>query len=400
MLPETETLYDLDVVCAGHLCLDLTPTFPASIRLDSGGLLRPGSLVRVGQADLSCGGSVSNTGVGLVRLGVETAFMGLVGSDDFGRILVERLGRHGSTAGISQTSEAGTSYSVVISPPGADRMFLHYPGANDRFDSSHIDFSIVRRACHFHLGYPTVMRSLYSGAGKELVEIFTRVKALGLSTSLDLSLQDSSTAQEADWPAIFSRLLPHVDLLLPSLEESLQCMEPDTYRELASRGGEIIDLVGTEKVRELGAEFLRLGCGLCMLKAGPHGIYLRTGNEMRIARFGRGFRGEVGGWAGRELWCPPFEVTEIASATGAGDVSISAFLAGMLNDLPLERSLRLAALAGWLNLHSVDSTAAIPALAECERILEEDQPQVAIPRRKFGRGWRYDKKASLFRFEE
>lgn len=400
MLPETQAGCDYDAVCAGHLCLDIIPSFPGQREIDLGSLFRPGSLVRVGPAELSCGGSVSNTGIGLVRLGLEVAFMALVGRDQFGGIAVELLGRHGSTAGIRKTAEASTSYSVVISPPGADRMFLHSPGANDLFDSSHLDFDIIRRARHFHLGYPTVMRSLAERGGAELVEIFSRVKQLGLSTSLDLSLQDSAAGQAYDWPGIFRRLLPHVDLLLPSLEESLQCLDPARYRKLTRQGGNLIGQIRTEEVRELAEQFIGSGCGLCLIKAGAHGIYLKSSGRERVALFGRGFRGEVGDWAGRELWCPAFEIEAIASATGAGDVSISAFLAGMLGCLPLERSLRLAALAGWLNLHSLDSTSAIPHLAECQRILDEDCPPAAIPGREFGRGWRHDKEASLLRFEE
>ncbi|HUU28181.1 MAG TPA: carbohydrate kinase family protein [archaeon] len=387
-----------DVSCAGHLCLDITPTLPETGKTAIEDILRPGTLLQVGPAQVSTGGAVSNTGIGLKIMGQSVAFMALVGQDTFGQIAGSILERHGSSAGIARTDQASTSYSIVIAPPGIDRLFLHDPGANQLFSAGHIDYEIVGQSRLFHLGYPTIMRGLYRNNGEELVEIFRRAKGLGVTTSLDLCMVDPhSEAGRVDWRTIFSELLPYVDLLVPSIEESFLCMYPQQYLGLREKvRGELIDHIESDIFRRLGEEFLRLGCAICMLKAGHQGIYLRTGSADRLARLGHAAVDNVQLWANRELWCPAFEVEKIASATGSGDSCIAGFLSGLLHGLPLERSLKMAVLAGYLNLQAVDSVSGLKSFAECVKLLESGGLRVLPIGRDLGDKWNFDKEAVLY----
>jgi sugar/nucleoside kinase (ribokinase family) len=388
-----------DTTCAGHLCVDLTPALPETGKTAIEDIFKPGGMLEVGPANVSTGGSVSNTGLGFKALGLRVAFMALVGRDTFGEIAVSLLAGHGSSEGIGLTDKAGTSYSVVIAPPGIDRLFLHDPGANHFFRAENIDYGIVEKSRLFHLGYPTVMRALYHNRGSELVKIFRRVKELGVTTSLDLSMADPrSEGARADWRAVFADLLPYVDLLVPSIEESFLCMYPERYPDLRqSVPGELIEHIETETFQALGREFLRLGCGVCMLKAGHQGLYLRTGDAGRLARFGHAGPCEPGLWADRELWCPAFEVEKISNATGSGDVSIAGFLSGLLGGLTIERSLKLAALAGYLNLRGRDSLSGLKSFTECIKMLDSSSLRIKPLERNLGENWAFDETARLYR---
>ena len=388
-----------DVTCAGHLCLDITPAFADRGNLAIEEILKPGTLVKVGPAQVSTGGSVSNSGIGLKILGLRVAFMTLVGRDDFGRVAASILARHGMSQGLATTDQASTSYSIVISPPGIDRFFIHDPGANNLFSSEHIDFGIVAASRLFHLGYPTVMKALYRNKGAKLVEIFRRAKKSGVTTSLDLAMLDPrSEESRIDWRAIFRKLLPYVDLLLPSVEESLFCMYPEPYRVLREKvSGDLIEHIESDLFSRIAGEFLDFGCGVCMLKAGHQGIYIRTAKAERLRQFGPAAPVEPESWAELELWCPAFEVSRIVSATGAGDVSISAFLGGLLAGWPVERCLKAAALAGYLNLQTVDSFSGLKSLEECGRLLDSSELPVKKLDRKLGSGWNFDKEEKLYR---
>ena len=83
-----------------------------------------------------------------------------------------------------------TSYSVVISVAGIDRIILHDSGANNTFTMEDIDFDLVRDASLFHFGYPSIMRSMYQDGGAPMVELFRKVKSLGVATSLDMAIVD------------------------------------------------------------------------------------------------------------------------------------------------------------------------------------------------------------------
>ncbi|MFL5629506.1 MAG: carbohydrate kinase family protein, partial [Ktedonobacteraceae bacterium] len=63
-----------EIVVAGHICLDIFPTFAEHTSASE--MLVPGKLLNVGPAVLAVGGSVANTGLALHHLGVSTRLMG------------------------------------------------------------------------------------------------------------------------------------------------------------------------------------------------------------------------------------------------------------------------------------------------------------------------------------
>ncbi|HQB83782.1 MAG TPA: hypothetical protein PLR50_09830, partial [Candidatus Rifleibacterium sp.] len=96
-------------------------------------VMQPGKLVDMGPAVLSTGGSVANTGMALKRLGLPVRLMGKVGRDAFGAAVCDVFRTHDETLVKTMIVDpaVATSYTVVINPPGIDRIFLHCPGAND-----------------------------------------------------------------------------------------------------------------------------------------------------------------------------------------------------------------------------------------------------------------------------
>ncbi len=74
-------------VVAGHLCLDIFPTLSHLPVGQFTALFRPGHLVDVGPVSFSTGGAVSNTGLALHRLGIETYLSAKVGVDPFAEIV-------------------------------------------------------------------------------------------------------------------------------------------------------------------------------------------------------------------------------------------------------------------------------------------------------------------------
>jgi len=211
------------LIVAGHVCLDIIPTLPdAQARLSD--LLPPGGMLQVGPVVLSTGGAVPNTGLALHRLGVPVRLMGKVADDGFGRVILDILRGYDPALADGMLVAPGehSSYTVILSAPGLDRTFLHYPGPNDTFCAADVPDAGLDGARLFHFGYPPLMRRMYLDDGRELETLFRRVRARGLVTSLDLTRPDpDSEAGRVDWPALLARALPHVDVFLPSLEDLL-----------------------------------------------------------------------------------------------------------------------------------------------------------------------------------
>jgi sugar/nucleoside kinase (ribokinase family) len=358
-----------EIIVAGHICLDVIPSMQGSNRGQGiGELLAPGKLVDVGPVHLSTGGTVSNTGLALHRLGLPVKLMGKIGNDLFGDAITGILKGYGESLSDGMIVAEGehSSYSLVISPPEVDRIFLHCTGANDTFTAEDVPSGSLPGARLFHFGYPPLMRKMYEGEGAELERLLSKVKEQGLTVSLDMARPEpDSPAGRADWLKILSRVLPLVDVFLPSFEEILYMLRPGKYRELCERSGstELLAWADGTLLNSLSGQLLDMGAAIVGLKLGEHGLYVRTtANAERLMGMGRCSPDEerLTNWTGRELLAPCY-VVETVGTTGAGDCTIAGFLAGLAKGLTLEEMALSAVGTGACNVEQADAVSGIPS---------------------------------------
>lgn len=376
------------VVVAGNICLDITPVFPAGNETGSrtgsaiADILRPGKITRVNGVDIHAGGVVSNTGLAMALFGADVSLMGKVGKDAFGSMILDLLRERGQGKGMIVADGAKTSYSVVVAIPGCDRFFLHDPGANDTFRFSDLDFAAVRESALFHFGYPPIMRTMYESGGDELVRIFREVDEAGVMTSLDLAAVDEqSDAGKANWERILANVLPHVDFFMPSLEELAFMIAPDKLKALQARAasGDITDALSIERdVAPLAERAIALGAKVILVKCGAKGLYFRTAEKPGMGRLAEkharvsGASGQPGAkaflddWAGRSGFEASYVPEKILSGTGAGDTTIAAFLASMLEGYPFARCIQLAVGTGASCVEAYDALGGLRTFAELE----------------------------------
>ncbi|MDX9867114.1 MAG: carbohydrate kinase family protein [Kiritimatiellia bacterium] len=354
----------LKTIAAGHVCLDIIPTFlRGAPTLEA--VMRPGKLVDMGPAVLSTGGSVANTGMALKRLGLPVRLMGKVGADAFGTAVCDMF--RSRDEALAQTMivdpAVATSYTVVISLPGIDRVFLHCPGANDTFGADDVTPRLLEGMDLFHFGYPPLMRAFYREAG-ELTRLFRKVKACGLATSLDMALPDpESPAGQADWPAILKQALPFVDLFSPSLDEIVFMLHRERGLKVRERAAAGVPMGGLieEDVRALAGELIALGVAVVMLKLGSQGAYLRvTSDEARLAACGCFDAESRAAWAGAEFFAPCFDA-KVAGTTGSGDCTVAGLLAAVAQGLGPAASVRAAVAVGSASVERPDATSGVPA---------------------------------------
>jgi len=360
---------ELNIVAAGHVCLDIIPTFlRGAATLDA--VMQPGKLVDMGPAVLSTGGSVSNTGLALKRLGLPVRLMGKVGDDAFGAAVRDIFRRHDDALVRTMIVDpsVATSYTVVINPPGIDRIFLHCPGANDTFGADDVTPALLEGMDLFHFGYPPLMRAFYRDAG-ELARLFKKVKACGLATSLDMALPDpASPAGQADWPVILRQALPFVDVFAPSLDEIVFMLHRERGMAVRAKAAEGVPMGGLieDDVHALAGELIAAGVAVVMLKLGNQGAYLRvTSDEKRLAACGCFAPEACGAWAGAEFFAPCFDA-QVVGTTGSGDCTVAGLLAGIAKRLGPAESARAAVAVGSASVEQPDATSGVPAWSELD----------------------------------
>ena len=347
-----------DIIVAGHICVDLIPEIPPG-KESMGELLSSGKLLSVGPITTSTGGAVANTGLGLYKLGLPVRLMGKVGADPLGHVLRSLLDQtlDGMSHNMVVDEASRTSYTVVVSPPGIDRAFMHHPGANDTYSAADLDRLDKKGACVFHFGYPPLMKRLYEDNGVELEKILRA--ADGLVTSIDMALPDpDAPSGRADWQAILQRALPLTDLFVPSFEE------------IAYMLGLADEPLTIQALDRISSWILEAGAAVAVIKLGDNGIYLRSTSETgRLKKLEEKCGCLATEWTGRELISPCFQV-DVVGSTGSGDTTISGLLAELACGSRPESALSFATAVGACACEAPDATGGLRSRKEIRRRMD------------------------------
>ncbi len=361
-------------IVAGHICLDITPVFPVTSWKSEKELLTPGTLIQMEGVDIHTGGAVANTGLAMKKFGIEVSLIAKVGQDEFGGLIMNLLKEYDVGQQLITDSSSSTSYSIVLAMPGVDRIFLHNPGANNRFMSDDIKEDDLEGVSVFHFGYPPLMKSLYDREGEELERLFRKVKKAGIVTSLDLAAVDPSTeVANVNWKHILEKTLPYVDFFMPSVEELCFMIDRARYEELKRRaeGIDIISVLDIEKdVAPLAKQCMAMGAKLVVIKCGALGMYYKTSSCEILSSLEQSLPLDSYDWGLKEGFESSYVPNKVLSGTGAGDTCIAAFLSAAMKGYSFMDCIRLAAAAGAACVSAYDALSGLLPLEELKVLID------------------------------
>jgi sugar/nucleoside kinase (ribokinase family) len=273
---------------------------------------------------MEVGSSSAITACGAARLGLRTAFVGVVGDDPFGRFMLEALDGAGIDVSGCRIDPTVPTGATVILAHGVARANMTALGAIDRLRADDIPRELLAASRHLHVGSTYLQPALVA----DLPELFAEARSLGLSTSFDCNWDSTDT-----WSSGIDELLREADLFLPNLEEARRI----TGRTAApAAAGELIRRATDG--REPGRPFT------LAVKHGAGGAVAMRGSwQYEVA----------------EAAVLPVEVVD---TTGAGDSFDAGFLYGTLAGWPLRDTLHLAIACGSLSVGGIGGTAAQPTL--------------------------------------
>ena len=128
----------------------------------------------------------------------------------------------------------------------------------------------------------------------------------------------------------------------------------------------MIGVIPPEVYAQLADRVLALGVKVLLIKAGPRGAYLRTGNLTTFSLDDR-----VGCPRGSWLAPLPVEAGRFCNACGAGDCAVAGFLAALLNGATMKTAGRYAMLAGRDNLYGPDAVSGLRDWAQMVGLVKE-----------------------------
>lgn len=359
------------IVVAGHVSLDITPEFHNQPVTQVSELFRPGKLIEVGAATLHTGGAVCNTGLALHKLGADVVLLAKIGADEFGALVKKEIAESGCREKIKVVQGEATSYTLVLSPKGLDRIFLHNSGCNHTLTYEDIDFDEVANADHFHFGYPPLLHEFYKNDGENLVKLYKKVKELGVTTSLDMVMVDKdSEAGKCDWKKILTNVLPYVDFFVPSIEELAYFIDPPRFAEWMEKNGDkdiTTELSLSKDIKPLAEQVMQMGANVVLLKCGTAGMYLKTASDKVM----KSAYPKLNGWSNIDHFENSYKPDRLCCATGAGDTSIAAFLKAMLDGCTPHESLQYAAATGACCVSTWDSISGLKPFEELREKIEK-----------------------------
>lgn len=304
-----------DVLVVGEINPDLILTDPA---LDP----KFGQQeILVDDVTLTIGSSSAIYACGAARLGLKVAIIGVVGDDEFGRIMQNFLqGRQVNTDNVIVSESIKTGLSVILNRK-EDRAILTYLGAIAALTADMVTDELLAQCRHLHVASYFLQDALRPG----LPQLFKRAKNLGLTISLDTNWDPNE-----NWTGL-DEVLPLVDIFLPNKKELLSLTKKSSVDD--------------------GLTYLSEKVLLVVVKLGEDGA----------TAYQRGVK----------IQAEPVKIDQIADTVGAGDSFNAGFTYGFLSDWALNKSLGFAVACGSLSLRKHGGTEAQPTLQEALQVLKE-----------------------------
>ncbi|HBP38199.1 MAG TPA: carbohydrate kinase family protein [Clostridiales bacterium] len=369
------------VLVAGSIVLDTVMTMDPAVRRDVNSLFMQGKTNNVSGIMMYLGGEVGNTGLALHKLGIPVMLVTKVGDDRIGTIVRGILQEFNARTQVITVENCKTTAAIALTPPGMDKISFLQLGAGQTFMLEDVPEESLKQADLFHFGYPTAMKYLYANDGEGLVKLFAKAKATGVTTSVDMTLTDiESESGKLDWNLILHKMLPYVDIYMPSIEETLFMLDREKYIEMVRNVGNknIIEYLNPDDIMRIGDQLLAMGPKIVVIKMGKHGLYLRTAPKAHFASFGRAVPGNLDEWSARELWCEAIDTNPILSTTGAGDTAIAGFLGSLTCNYSPEEALKMGSYTASLCIGSPDTVSKIEDIHLLEKQMQNSFARLPV----------------------
>jgi 2-dehydro-3-deoxygluconokinase len=289
---------------------------------------RPGRLRHASSLELKIGGAESNLAIALSRLGIFAGWIGLLGDDEPGQLVLDRIRGEGvDTSRVRRLRDHPTGLYLREQVGAAARVYYYRQGsaastmAPGTFDPEYLEGTRFLHLTGITPALSEDCRAFTLWAARE-------ARAAGTLLSFDVNYRSKLWGPE-EARNFVEELLPGVDLLFVGNAEA---------RAIWGKGDEGF-------VRELAA-------------SGPREAVLKRGGEGSLALID-----------GRIVTQPAFPVEEVDSV-GAGDAFDAGYLAGHLWGMAPEERLRVANAMGALSVATLGDYEGLPDAEELWAFLE------------------------------
>ncbi|WP_236973930.1 carbohydrate kinase family protein [Membranihabitans maritimus] len=281
-----------------------------------------GKEVFADQMNITMGSSSAIFASNLSNLGNDVSFIGVIGKDYYGKMIIDTLHQHNvNTEWIRESSTHSTGLTVILNAY-EDRANVTYPGSMKTLSKNNIDTNLFSHFSHLHISSYFLQPLLKA----EIPHLFGKAKQWGLTTSFDMQWDPHET-----WEISLKEILPNVDVFLPNEIELVNATGADTVPEAL--------------------EVIKPYSNITVVKQGNRGSKLFSNNT--------------------EYDLPAFLNEDVVDAIGAGDSFNAGFIHKYLQKMPLKVCQEFGSIIAAISTTQAGGTKALESKHEREKIAKE-----------------------------
>jgi len=248
-----------------------------------------GAKLDVEEVVFATGGNAMNASITFARQGLESEFMGVVGTEPAGRVVLAELDDEGiSTRHLVQDEAFATGYSTILLAPNGERTILRHHGRTVQDNGHPLDLSAIEHADWLYIS---------SLGSMPLLE-----KVVSIAAKNGVQVAFNPATMELKHPDKIRALLDDVSVLLVNKDEMKTIVEGETLEELVRHGANLVRTV--------------------VVSDGPNGVMATDGEK--IVKAGM------------------YDDIPVVDRTGAGDAFGSGFVAWHALGKSLEEAVTFA----------------------------------------------------------
>lgn len=276
------------------------------------------------------GGAELNVLIGCSRLGLKTGWISRLGKDEFGRYIYNTVRGEGidvSQVKLMENYPTSLNFKEVFASGDTKTFYYRHKSPTETLTVDQLPIEFIKKGKILHV------TGVYPAISKQNREVIFRAikiaKENGVKVSLDpnirLKLWSKEEARETLW-----KYMPFVDVLLTGREE-------------------LNILFGTENEETIKQNLKHYPLDFVIVKDGANGAaYLKDNKFIQV---------------------PGFQVKNVVDTVGAGDGFDAGFLYGLINEWPVEKSIRFANAIGAMVVQVEGDNEGLPFLEEVEVFL-------------------------------
>jgi 2-dehydro-3-deoxygluconokinase len=289
----------------------------------------------VNQFSTAVAGAELNVAIGLTRLEHSVGYLTKLGTDPFGKRIVNTMKENGiDTSLISFSESLKTGFMLKSKVSSGDPEIYYYRKNSAASSISKADIDCVDFSQYGFLHMTGITPALSETTLEASYYLMEKAKENGLVIFFDPNLRPPLWQDKQTMVSTLNELAQNADYILPGCKE-----------------GEI--LMGSSKPEKIAEYYLKFGAKAVIVKTGKAGAFAAT-KEISFS-------------------LPTYPAKEIVDTVGAGDGFAAGVISAIMEGLSLKEAVDRGNAIGTIQVMSVGDNEGLPTRSELQKFMQENQ---------------------------